>query len=148
MSGARHCVPEPLERGERRRATCATASAPLTAATAEVPPLSPPLPSPPRRALGRDRRRADRAGRAVGECDPVEGDCRQLQRALLEPCSRWATAVSNRRAKFGWNCAARSSASPSRASSTSFRTRSSRGRPSGRPINPRRDSSGSVSARC
>src|SRR5439155_15368513 len=47
MSGARHCVPEPLERGERRRATCATASAPLTAATAEVPPLSPPLPSPP-----------------------------------------------------------------------------------------------------
>jgi len=108
MSGARHCVPESLEHGERRRATCATASAPLTAATAEVPPLpSPPLSSHSWRGLrcgsllrperserhqsrARPRPRpwaSHRAGRAVGKCGPVEAGYRELLGARRTSCS-------------------------------------------------------------
>lgn len=72
----------------RRDGWCVLATSMMSSRSLLSPPLlpSPPLPSPPIRALGRgrDRRRADGAGRAVGECGSVGGGYGELQPARFE----------------------------------------------------------------
>jgi len=83
----------------RRDGWCVLATSMMSSRSLLSPPLlpSPPLPSPPIRALGRgrDRRRADGAGRAVGEWVRSEVAMASFSRRGSSWRSRWATAVQS-----------------------------------------------------